>query len=334
MAALLLILSPVPSWPGRGRSLGAQELATLRVEENLRAEPQGVVIGRLLEETAFPVLELDGRWVRVEVEGWMWTASLQSTDQSGYDLEVSASPQENLRLEPQGAIIARLLEGALLERVEEVPQWTLVRRAAWVWRASLDLGSQAPPAVSGERGTPPSPRGQEAWWRSGPQGVPVLSAPDGDTLARTGPGTELRVLAREGNWVRVSLEGWIWGPAGESGDSVAAPEVSDLSPEAVSQDPEAYRGKVVSWELQFVSLERAERVRTDFYEGEPFLLTRATNSTTGFVYVAVPPERVGEVEGLIPLERVRVVGRIRTGTAALTGNPILDLVELTRISRR
>ena len=55
---------------------------------------------------------------------------------------------------------------------------------------------------------------------------------------------------------------------------------------------------------------------------------------TGFVYVAVPPERVGEVEGLIPLERIRVVGRIRTGAAALTGNPILDLLSLTRIPRQ
>jgi hypothetical protein len=39
------------------------------------------------------------------------------------------------------------------------------------------------------------------------------------------------------------------------------------------------------------------------------------------------------VEGLIPLERIRVEGRIRAGAAAFTGNPILDLVELTRISR-
>jgi hypothetical protein len=49
------------------------------------------------------------------------------------------------------------------------------------------------------------------------------------------------------------------------------------------------------------------------------------------VYVAVPPERLGEVEGLIPLERIRVVGRIRTGAAVLTGNAILDLVEITRL---
>jgi hypothetical protein len=98
----------------------------------------------------------------------------------------------------------------------------------------------------------------------------------------------------------------------------------------VVQNPEVHRGAVVSWDLQFISMEEAERVRTDFFEGEPFLLTRSTSSGRTFVYVAVPPERLGEVEGLVPLERIRVVGRVRTGSAALTGNPVLDLMELSR----
>jgi hypothetical protein len=142
----------------------------------------------------------------------------------------------------------------------------------------------------------------------------------------------MEVLARQGNWVRVRLEGWSWAPLGEASESEGSSIVSALTPEDVAQNPEGHRGQVVAWELQFVSQESAERVRTDFYEGEPFLLTRATSPERAFVYVAIPPERLGEVEGLIPLERIRVVGRIRTGAAALTGNPILDLLELTRIS--
>ena len=35
-----------------------------------------------------------------------------------------------------------------------------------------------------------------------------------------------------------------------------------------------------------------------------------------------------EVEALAPLERIRVVARVRTGRAGLTGSPILDLIEL------
>jgi hypothetical protein len=82
--------------------------------------------------------------------------------------------------------------------------------------------------------------------------------------------------------------------------------------------------------LQYVSLERAEKIRTDFYEGEPFLLTRPPGLAGIFVYVAIPPERVSDFQGLIPLQRIHVVGRVRTGSAVLTGNPILDLLELTR----
>jgi len=108
--------------------------------------------------------------------------------------------------------------------------------------------------------------------------------------------------------------------------------ILEITPDEVTQNPDAYRGRYVDWELQFISHEEAERVRTDFYEGEPFLLTRSTDPGRTFVYVAIPPERLADVRGLIPLERIRVVGRIRTGAAALTENPILDLLGLTRIS--
>ena len=107
----------------------------------------------------------------------------------------------------------------------------------------------------------------------------------------------------------------------------------NVTPSQVASDPQRYTGGTFSWELQFVSLERAEKIRTDFYEGEPFLLTRVPETPGLFVYVPVPPDRVAELEGLIPLERIRVTGRLRTGAASLTGNPILDLVEITRVRR-
>ena len=316
--------------------LGAQDLATLRVEENLRAEPQGVVLGRVPAGASFRVTEVRDRWVRVQVEGWMWTRSLQATDRLGFDLTVSASPEENLRNGPQGDIIGRLVEGTLLERLEDVPGWTRVRRVAWLWGTSVSVALSEPeepgPAPSPQVGVREEGR-EESWLRSGPGGTPLLSGPDGDTLALAEPGAELQVLARDGNWVRVRLDGWAWAPRAEQPDSVRSPTILDMTPEQVSRDPEAFLGRVVVWELQFVSLERAERLRTDFFEGEYFLLTRSLMSGNAFVYVAISPQRLDEVEGLIPLERIRVVGRIRTGAAALTGNPILDLVELTRISR-
>jgi hypothetical protein len=124
--------------------------------------------------------------------------------------------------------------------------------------------------------------------------------------------------------------------AGEAADSsetvITAP--LDIEPGAVAREPDRYRGRAVRWALQFVSVERAERVRTDFYEGEPFLLTRPAGGGGGFVYIAVPPERMAEFQDLTPLESIEVVGRIRSGSSGLTGSPILDLVELRRTSRR
>jgi len=302
----------------------------VRVEENVRAEPQGTIIARAVAGTSLPILQVQGRWVQVELQGWIWSRSVQATDRQGFDLRVSASPEENLRAEPSGTVEVRLMEGALLDQVEEMPGWTRVRRVAWIWGPSLDM-ENTPSAPEGA----PEPRPEEGaggmdWWQAGSSGAWILTGPDGDTLGLGRPGTELRVLARQGGWSRVRLEGWVWTPPGTGADLPPARMIADATPEDVAREPDVYRGQVVSWDLQFISLEEAERVRTDFYEGEPFLLTRATSAGRAFVYVAVPPERLGEVGGLVPLERIRVVGRIRTGSAALTGNPILDLLDLTR----
>ena len=88
---------------------------------------------------------------------------------------------------------------------------------------------------------------------------------------------------------------------------------------------------MVSWEVQFISLERAESVRTDFFEGEPFLLARFGGAEGVFVYIAVAPDRVQEVQGLVPLERIAVTARVRTGSSSLTATPIVDLIDLERV---
>lgn len=320
-----LVLTALPR-----SGVAGQDRANVVVEENLRAEPQGTIIGRLKVGTSLAVREIQGGWVRVDLQGWVWTPSLQVTDRPGFDLAVSADEKENLRAGPSGAILAELLEGALLQKVGDIVGWTEVSRVAWVWGPSLELGltEEGPDAPADP--PPAVPGGGQDWWRADSGGAPILNGPDGDTLARGRPGVELQVLARQGNWARVRMDGWVWAPGGAEGDSARFSVVSGLGLEDLSQNPDAHRGRVVDWELQFVSREEAERIRTDFYEGEPFLLTRALSPGRAFVYVAVPPERLAEVEGLIPLERIRVVGRIRTGAAALTGNPILDLLELTR----
>lgn len=322
----------------------AQQQLSVQVEENLRAQPNGTLLGTLEPGTRVREGAREGQWSEVTVEGWIWLQSLQQRVGT-LNLVVAVSGGENLRSQPQGSVLGRLAMGALLEELERRPGWVRVRRTGWMWRPSLETaslaqasGQAAPPptslqspvgATSGNQTSGATPDG--AWIRIGSRGLPLLAGPGGDTLAVTGPGTEVQVLGRQGNWSRIRLEGWIWTPEGQAGGG----ESGDATPPEVSAadivaSPDAFLGRVVTLTLQFISLERAERVRTDFYEGEPFLLTRASQGGGGFVYVALPPERVGEVQGIAPLDRIVVTGRVRAGAGTLTGSPILDLQGLRR----
>ena len=335
MAAALATRPGEVSGQGRG---------TVRSDENFRREPNGVVLGRLAAGAPLRVLERTGSWIQVDVEGWVWLNSLQASG-SEFDLVVAVEGGENLRSAPSGAIVGRLEQGTLLEELAREPGWAQVRRRGWIWSASVSeaaattsasartaSGTGAAPAGPAPSAAPPARR-PDGFTTVGAAGAPILTAPDGDTLARVRPSSDLQVIAREGNWARVRLEGWVWMPAGADADA-EAPVVSEapstLVPQDLTGEPEAHVGRVVSWALQFISLERAEEIRTDFRQGEPFLLTRFGGPDGPFVYVAVPSERLTEAQGLVPLERIVVTGRVRTGASSFTGTPIIDLLSLER----
>lgn len=326
--------------------LSAQQGATVLVEENFRRAPNEVVLARLSPGTPLTVVGRRDNWLEVDVEGWVWLNSLQvSADE--YDLVVTASGGENLRDAPSGEIIGRLEEGALLEEVSREPGWARVRRSGWIWSESVSAASAAPsptrsaptsPSASTDR---PSPAGGasapdrpaarlDGYARIGNTRAAILTAPDGDTLAVVSPDRDLEVLARQGSWARVRVEGWTWIPEAASATAVDSTP-SELTPAELAAEPGAHVGRVVAWRLQFISLEEAEAIRTDFREGEPFLLSRFGGQDGPFVYVAVPPERRTEVAGLVPLERIEVTGRVRTGASSLTGTPIIDLLGFERV---
>jgi hypothetical protein len=316
----------------------AQAAATIRIEENFRREPNGVVLARLNPGTSLRVLSSDGNWTRVELEGWVWLRSLRVSDDASFDFVVSLGGGENLRAGPSGRILGRLREGALLTELERNVAWARVSRSGWIWTASLrgqaaGSGDGAPQdANPTTRRVPdePAARAPGGFTNVGSSGAPILTAPDGDTLARVTPDSDLEVVGREGNWVRVRLEGWMWMPTARESADRGDGSPAALDPSDVVNDPETYAGRVVSWALQFISLERAEAVRTDFFEGEPFLLTRFSGGDGPFVYVTVPKERLADVEGLVPLERISVTGRVRTGASSLTGTPIVELLAIER----
>ncbi len=331
--ALLLVVGLL-AWAGP--SLAAQSTARARSAENVRREPNGEVVARVEAGAEMAVVGRRDRWLEVDVEGWVWERSLQATRREGFDLVVSEPQGENLRDAPSGAVVGRVGRGTLLNLVERRPGWLKVRRRAWIWSASVVETSPQGAARPQGRAAPPSPAkdpapGPGAFVPADVRGAVVLTAPAGDTVARVAPGRDLEIVAREGSWARVRVEGWTWLPPRDTAAQPAGVPATALRPQDLVADPAAHRGRVVSWELQFISLEHAEKVRTDFFEGEPFLLTRHGGPEGPFVYVAVPADRVADMRGLVPLERLRVTGRVRTGASSLTGTPIIDLVALERV---
>jgi hypothetical protein len=325
-----------------------QGIATVSVGENFRREPNGIVLARVDPGTPLEVLSSSGNWTEVVLEGWLWLQSLQASQDAGFDVVVSAEGGENLRSGPSGTILGRLEEGALLTELERETAWVRASRTGWIWTASLTrqtaTGPSSPsvdprsastgaPRTDPSVGARPAARSPGGYTTLGAVGGPILAAPDGDTVAVALPASDVEVLRREGSWARVRVEGWMWlpevGQAAEPIDEVS--ETVALEPDDLRLAPQAHAGRVVQWDLQFISLERAEVVRTDFFEGEPFLLARFGGANGPFVYVAVPSDRLTEVDGLVPLERISVIGRVRTGASALTGAPIVDLITIERL---
>ncbi len=331
-------------------SLTAQTTARVRTAENLRQTPNGTILGRLGPGTPLTVVARKGSWMEIDFEGWMWTRSLQKIDQDGFDLVVSASGGENLRAGPSGERLGHLVRGALLQEVERRPGWLRVRRRAWIWAASVTVAAAPKPAAATQPNRPEQdsaedpapgpdtvPGGGDAaanprgFLRIGSHGAAILTSEKGDTVAMGRPGAELEVLSRDGQWARVRIEGWT--RLGADDTVRAGPTAVDttLTPADLTRDPTAYHGRLVAWTLRFIGLEHAEKVRTDFFEGEPYLLTRFGDAGGPFVYVAVPSGKISEVEGLAPLEKLKVTGRVRTGASALTGTPIIDLLTLKHV---
>ncbi|MFO7894282.1 MAG: hypothetical protein R6U63_11145 [Longimicrobiales bacterium] len=305
-------------------TLGGQSAVVAVAEENFRAAPGGVILAELLEGTPLRLGDAEGRWREATLEAWIWAPSVQPDDRGGHDLAVSAADGENLRATPNGQRIGRARTGMLLDRLEEQGRWIRVERTGWIWgpsiRAEEAVGPAAPPEPgAGEPTREFSTAGDDAILRA---------APGGDTVARLQPGADVEVLNRDGDWVRIRVEGWTFA-ASLGADSAAPGVLREVTREEIQAEPDRYRGRLVEWTVQFIALREAEQFRTDFLPGEQFILARGPNDDAGFVYLAVPAELLTEVRSLTPLQRIRALGRIRSAESPLTAAPVLDLLEIT-----
>ncbi|HZI23120.1 MAG TPA: hypothetical protein VFD76_11400 [Gemmatimonadales bacterium] len=300
-------------------------------------------------------------WQGVTVEGWIFATSVGPTPRASFDLAVTRAPEENLRSAPAGALIGKLPQGFLLNKVTDGTSgnWVHVLRAGWVEQSAVEpvaqvASSRTAAADSDSGGTTPGPRpGVPSTPGHGPGvGPPAVGLPD-TTTGSTGaldparvesarrtvlyrapegapsgtlaPSAPLRVLGRSGDWTRVELEGWV-----KSGDLEIAPPgvLMGITAAELRAEPQRYVGQVLRWTLQYISEQQADELRPEIPNGARYFLARGPLPEHGFVYVIVPEAKRAQLESLAPLATIQVTARVRTGRTRFLGNPVLDLISL------
>ncbi|HUF34892.1 MAG TPA: SH3 domain-containing protein [Gemmatimonadales bacterium] len=316
--------------------LAAQEGEALSTPADLHREPRGTPLVTLSAGASVETGEGRGDWREVTVEGWIYTPSTSPTRRDGFDLVVSEVEGENLRRAPNGPVVGRARQGTLLERVGQKGNWTRVRRAGWV----PDKAVTPPPRNSGPRPQggapaatpkpPPKPAAADPSLAAGERRettreTAIGATPEGPPLGTLQAGTSARVLGRSGDWARVQVEGWVRDADLQLAEGGALPGVTAAEVRAA---PERFVGQTLEWRLQVIAVQTADELRAELPPGQPYLLTRGPLPEPGFVYVAVPPERVEAFRALPPLQEVVLRVTIRAARTRYLTTPVAELVSV------
>ena len=156
--------------------------------------------------------------------------------------------------------------------------------------------------------------------------APASDASASTTVGQVNRGSTLEVIARDRGWARVRLEGWVR----EADLVLADSSLRPLSAADIRSDPAAAQGKLVRWEVQAVSLQTADALRTGLTAGEPYLLALGPGVEKTLVYLAVPPGLLPMARNLLPMADIVVVARVRNGRSEPAGISVLDIQSLTK----
>ena len=256
-----------------------------------------------------------------------------------FDLEVVPSRGENLRVEPNGTVVARVENGLRLEELERDGNWIRVRRTGWVFGRSLTRLTPPAPATeettSGgnlvESAVQPLPQTETlpdvTLDRRLSGGEVSLTSDQSDTNVRAvlQDSTPVRVVDRDGEWVRVQVDGWIR----ERDLYPGTPEVvAGVSAAEVRARPSEFEGQTLQWRVQFIGIKEGAGLRREIPVGQPYLLARGPVPERGFVYLLLASDQLEFFEDVQPLADLLVVARIRVASSRYLGNPVADLVDV------
>lgn len=324
--------------------LGAQARVSRNTE--VRAAPDGNVVADVRSGTSWQTGAARDGWTLLTLQGWV-DASRFAGRADSFPESIGGSQNLRIREQPslEGRILGELRPGAGLRVVERRGSWARFRRDAWVPSSAIGTATAAatrPVAAIPARGTPSpaatrdsspepnAPRSTDAV----PAGslratVPTAlsAAPTGAVIGRLEPGAVVEPIARDRGWVRVRLDAWV-------AESLLTPADTSfgatLTAADLRLDPVGNKGRVVRWDVEVVGLQRADVLRKDLAENEPYLLAMGPGSEKAILYLAIPPSLLEEARAISPLAKVLITARVRAGRSEPTGTPVLDLLSIVK----
>jgi len=335
-------------------SLAAQTVQVARPSDLLVA-PGGRSIGSVQAGVTLRQGARRAGATTVTLEGWIESAKVAGRRDS-FPQSIAAGGTVRVRAGAAGnaRVVGALVGGAGIRVLERRGPWSRIRRTAWVPVSALSTSARPartdpsatasatasattagttaarPATAAAAEGEAPARPGTLGAVRA-PRRAVLHAAPlareDAEPVATLPAGATMVEVARDRGWVKVRVEGWIPETELVPADSSFTEGLRAVD---LRVDAARVRGRVVRWEVQSISLQKADPLRRGLEPDEPYLLAIGPVGENVVLYLAVPPALLAEARALPPMSDLRITARVRLGRSEPTGAPILDLLTLTR----